>query len=256
MVLKITDICNMGCSHCLSDCTMRSLNPCMTEKVLNDSIDFINQMSPLTLIVSGGEPTLHPDFIEYIHTIRRRLKNTFAVIITSNGEWVLKHKKEALSVIYRLDDNGPVVTWQITTDKRFYPRQIDRTDPIWKEKGMFLCEEPIQKVYPIGRALDNNLGENYSCSQCYNPRAISNQPGHNTFFDVVHSLEIAQKFCHPCINTDGSITLGESSLCKRVGTIYDTDKDLFKKTQNFTCKKCQWINERLPEKYKKLIHFE
>jgi molybdenum cofactor biosynthesis enzyme MoaA len=22
MVLKITDICNMGCTHCLSDCTM------------------------------------------------------------------------------------------------------------------------------------------------------------------------------------------------------------------------------------------
>ena len=74
MVLKITDICDMGCSHCLSDCTMSSLEPCMTEKVLNDSIDFINQMSPLTLIVSGGEPTLHPDFTKYIHILSLHIK--------------------------------------------------------------------------------------------------------------------------------------------------------------------------------------
>ena len=256
MVLKITDICDMGCSHCLSDCTMSSLTPCMSKEILLDSIDFINEMEPITLIVSGGEPTMHPNFIEYINIIREKLIHTFAIVIASNGEWVLKNKDLARSVIYKLDNSGAVVTWQITTDKRYYPRQIDRKDPIWNEPGMFLCEDPIIKVYPIGRAVKNNLGDDFKCSQCYNFRSISNQQNYNTFKDIIKALEGVNKFCSPCINTDGSISLGESSLCKRVGTIYTRKEDLFKNTQTFTCKTCQWINDKMPKEYKKLIHFE
>jgi len=256
MVLKITDICNMGCTHCLSDCTMTShIKDLMDEDTLWHSIDFINKIKPFLLIVSGGEPCLHPDITKYIEILRNNIKYTFAITIVTNGEWVLQNKDTVKDILSKNKSN-PYISWQITTDKRYYPRQIDRTDDIWNVDGVILCEEPIQKVYPLGRALKNNLGEDYKCSQCYNFRSIVNQNSSYDFIDAIKELESIQKFCHPCINTDGSLTLGESSLCKTVGTIYDSIYDLTEKTRKFSCKQCQWINEQLPDIYKQYIVFE
>ena len=107
-----------------------------------------------------------------------------------------------------------------------------------------------------------NMGCTHCLSDCTMTSHIKDLMDEDTlwhsidFIDAIKELESIQKFCHPCINTDGSLTLGESSLCKTVGTIYDSIDDLTEKTRKFSCKQCQWINEQLPDIYKQYIVFE
>lgn len=61
MYIQITDHCNMACAHCCYSCGPRKKN-FITTKMFEAALEFDNGY----LAIGGGEPTLHPQFWEFV----------------------------------------------------------------------------------------------------------------------------------------------------------------------------------------------
>ena len=61
------------------------------------------------------------------------------------------------------------------------------------------------------------------------------------------------KFCTPQIGYDGSIKVGESTLCPPVSHIDKSIDEIEKDIINFKCSGCKEINDKLPDIYRQAI---
>lgn len=82
MYLLITERCNLHCSHCIRN--VRESGNC---DIPYDNLNrLLNQVNLLfkqhTYVITGGEPTLHPDFCAIVNRIT---KSEGSVAITTNG---------------------------------------------------------------------------------------------------------------------------------------------------------------------------
>ena len=106
-------------------------------------------------------------------------------------------------------------------------------------------------MYPQGRAKDKDYDfSKTKGTKCFNIRSISRQKG---FQFAILSLRMMLKFCTPQIGYDGSIKLGESTLCPPASHIDKSIDDINNDIKNFRCKGCKEILERLPENYRNAI---
>jgi len=266
MLLKITESCTMGCTHCINDA-----KPCdrhMTEETLVDAVKFMIENGPVRhIVLSGGEPTEHPEFAAMVAKLMWKLKynpriqnqNSFcAVTITTNGFWCIDHP-DTMDKLTRLSSDKVVLLWQVSTDKRFYPKELNLTKKVWRKPNVTLCTDCVEALYPQGRA--RNMQYQAKASKCFNLRAITKQlydRSHNvTLAAIINYMEAcARKFCTPAIHYDGSIGLGESDLCPAAASIYDRPEGIVKKILDFDCHQCDFINEKLPKEYIALIRKE
>lgn len=264
MLLKITEKCSMGCSHCMNDAKPTGKH--MSFDTLTDSIDFILKRTYCSnIIVTGGEPTEHPEFEKFIKEIISRCKDfcnsnlhknrIIAITITTNGFWIIDNQEKAKEIV-NMSNNNVIVVWQISTDRRYYPKRLDVTKRIFREKGFYLCDDCVVSILPLGRARSNNISyNNRKSSSCYNIRAITHQINPKYFSEIVSQLEVARKFCTPSIKINGNLCLSESDLCKDFGSIYDSDEDLIKNIMDFRCEKCG-LNNHLPKMYRDIIKID
>lgn len=249
MLLKITTKCNMNCSHCFNSCSANGIN--MSWPDITSSIDFINRVRAKCLILTGGEPTEHPDFIDVTKYICKNTKAVIKIIIASNGIYFEKNPlvvKELLAYDSRIGI-------QITNVPEYYPISIDENNEIYKLDRVLLCRE-IESMYPQGNALKNNYKWSAKCSKCFNFISIMNQLTKKSIEKTIYTLESNFKFCTPQIDADGTLKPGESSLCKGFGTIYDDEVILVHNVLNFRCKQCDFINKNLPKSYQQLINIK
>lgn len=91
MVIDLTNRCEEGCSHCFVDCKATGTD--MSEKTLVQLVAFLNKAKPLAISISGGEFTLHPEFVKYIRYIIDKTKD-FKIILMSNGSFFFDDKKK------------------------------------------------------------------------------------------------------------------------------------------------------------------
>lgn len=255
MMLKITERCTMGCIHCLNDAKADGKD--MDKKTFIDSLNFLKDNNiGRNLILSGGEPTEHRNFdliMEALIDWCDKNQGYISILtITTNGESICKDYKPFVFYRDTLSKFGTTLIYQISADTRYYPRRIETHKRIFREPGFVLCDNCVDYIYPIGRALDNGIPYFRLSSQCFNVRALSKQG-----FDTLESIEMVLlsrgKTCTPHIGIDGSIKLGESDLCTKCASIYDDPKQIIEKIQKFKCTKCDHINNNLPEKYKKFL---
>lgn len=234
MLLKITESCHMGCSHCMSSCV-----PCdrhMTEKTFRDVLEFVKTHEPGCLltdnIISGGEPSEHPEFLKFVEIYFDIIGNDSRLYITTNGQWILENPEKA----HELLDKYPNLKYQVTYEKEYYPKKLDITKRILRHKRIEFADT-IQ-IYPMGRARLNNLkiSEGHISTKCFNLILLANQ--RNSFQEIINALRSAQKTCIPAINYDGTFSFGESDLCPRCCSIYDSDEVIYDKLKNFTCNDC------------------
>lgn len=80
--LLLTRKCNLSCSHCI-----RSSNPYFTEVIDKDlAFHIIDELSAVrkdaSMLVSGGEPTLHPAFYDIVTKSSEKFKN---IVVNTNG---------------------------------------------------------------------------------------------------------------------------------------------------------------------------
>lgn len=260
MLLKITEKCSAGCIHCMNDAKPTGKH--MSKEVLHDSLAFIcNNRLCKSIIVTGGEPTEHPEFMEMMDIIIdnvQKMEGPRAITITSNGFWVLDHQDEAISLIER-STNSCWINWQISTDSRYYVQKLDTTKRIWREKGFTLCEDCVQKLDLMGRAKNNNLAPDThkQCSSCCNLRLVARQlwdKDHGIGLrDVLYYMEGIGRMCTPAIRINGNISMGESDLCPPVSSVYNNVDQVFNDFLNCACKKCG-NNDNLPPEIKRMIN--
>lgn len=89
--LQLTDRCNLACRHCyLGKSKTRDLEVELAESVFNQ----FEELHGLRMIISGGEPLLHPDFKK----INEMLKNrSFRSILLTNGTLLEKDNIDKLN---------------------------------------------------------------------------------------------------------------------------------------------------------------
>lgn len=63
MYIQITDRCNMMCDHCCFSCTEKGSD--MSMEIFKECIDFASETWQ-NVSIGGGEPTLHPNFLEML----------------------------------------------------------------------------------------------------------------------------------------------------------------------------------------------
>lgn len=283
MLLKITEKCSLGCTHCLNRATENGKH--MTFETLKQSLDFLESNDLMNyLIVTGGEPTEHPEFEKFIKYIVMRAKNYMKnlskshnygfcfITITTNGFWCLENPEIAKELI-SLSNINVNVSFQVSTDSRFYPKPLlNTTKRLWREPGFILCDNCVESINPIGRARDNNIPYNRISSSCFNIRAITRQfydlnkdlnknlnkdkNKEIKFNEVVKKLQSASKFCTPGINISGNIILGESDLCPSIGSVNLSNDKIINNILNFKCHGCDILNDKLHDFYKRLINHQ
>ena len=250
MLLRITDKCSMQCTHCLGDYTPTGEH--MSKQTFIDAIDFIIKTNPIIHIaVSGGEPTEHPQFIEFMEMIKNKLENTTPsipklVTITTNGFWCIEHPVEAQRISNTPPSSNVSIVWQVSTDKRYYPKPLDINHPLWSNPSFTLCNDCVLQIYPQGRALTNHIPYQSKAPKCFNLRSIMKNavsPSPSISKLQMATLALLQKgySCTPSIGIHGEICLGESRLCPPAASIYDSIQEVDNKIIQFRCHKCEFL---------------
>lgn len=223
MIIRTTNKCIMNCNHCMIDANENGLH--MDLNTFKKALKFNIIYDRFILIISGGEPTLHPEFIDILKLLYN-YKTIGKVLILSNGLFLYDKKYTDEILSYEIDI-------QITNDKKYYPKKI----PEIKHR-LLTYEYNIKKVSPFGRALKNKLyHNNFKGPHCFNLRSCAYNS--NNFKDAILKLRSNFNFCTPTINIDGSISIGESTQCYTIGSIDHNEKDLFENILNATCDKCK-----------------
>lgn len=255
MLIKLTEKCSMGCNHCISDCKVSGKD--MDVETFKDTLKFLdrNLSSFPVLLLSGGEPLESEYFDQIMEELIAFQKKTFGrkikvpVTIVTNGTQLEKNPEKYIKLISDMKRVGIDLRFQVTTDKRYYPYRINVNKSIFKHKNVCLCIDPVDYIYPLGRALTNNIpAHNYSVPQCFNLK--SNVKKGKSLKEVVKAMEFAGKFCCPQISPNGEIKLGESSLCPSIGTIYDSMSTIESGIRNLQCSKCDHIIDNMSPQLK------
>lgn len=224
MIIAITEHCTMDCTHCCMNASTDGKH--MSKEIFLKALDFYQQFNFPFINISGGEPTDHPLFEEFMDEI---LKRKLILTILSNGLWTLDERRDKYLAKYR---------FQIINDQRYYPIKV----PEIKHPNIVVFGKVENSINRCTRSIKNN---NFTETKpkCFNIRSISKNNRIRTFKDLIYTYTFELlKFCVPIIKIDGSMILGECDLCKVFGHIDDCDKVLLDKVKDFKCNNCGCFN--------------
>ncbi|MEG1142582.1 MAG: radical SAM protein, partial [Clostridia bacterium] len=202
MILHITQKCFMNCNHCMMESSPNGEH--MSLHTFAAALEFIKKIKPQLLVISGGEPTEHPYFFDILDECTK-LMGLNRVVVTSNGMF-LDNKKFTKRLINKK------VQVQITNDRRFYPKNINKV-----ANKRFTYTDRLESVTNYGRAKMNGIADktNYA-PKCYNILSVARQC--DSLQETMQIIEgQIHKFCGLGIETDGQIRVGESIQCKKLG---------------------------------------
>lgn len=237
----------MGCSHCMNNTTPHGEH--MDFGTFMNVIDFQKKYGGPICFITGGEPFEHPEFWRFIWYAMSELPMTLITIAT-NGVAMADPKNTKL--ILQACEEKHLISFQVSTDSRYYPTRIDTSLPVYHLKNVTLITK-IPKIYPQGRAKTNNLDWQAIGSKCFNVRAITKQLPNPSLSDIVIALFAHNRICTPHIDIYGGIKLGESDLCPTCSSIYKRDEEIVQDILSFKCSKCKHVNANLRKEMRTLI---
>jgi radical SAM protein with 4Fe4S-binding SPASM domain len=186
LFLEITRACNLSCKHCGSDCSSNNTFESLTTESWISIIDYISQHfnPPPSIVLTGGEPIIHPDFETIIKKIDS-LKLCWGMV--SNGYALnsklidLLKKYHMHSITISLDGTSEGHNWlrcksdaytrTIDSIKQLVnmhfplmdvvtcvnPRNISQLDEIAQTLiGLGIRSWRLFRIFPAGRAKDNS----------------------------------------------------------------------------------------------------
>lgn len=262
MLVELTYACNMGCTHCLSDCKPDGEH--MSIDTFKDILKFMVDHTIPTWMFSGGEMFEHPeiltmlDMIESAHKdICNKIHMKLPVSFITNGRELVRNKTIYNAVADMQKRLGKsYVLIQVTDDPRFYPDPLSNKEKYWLKKLNAIINtvpnNPNDKtscLYPQGRALTNFPDANWNTvgPKCANCVLLAKQKSSASFTDLVNYLFSINKLCTPVIAPNGDIKIGESALCPAVASIYQTDAKIMNGIRHCNCHKCTIPWEKLKE---------
>lgn len=243
MLFQITNTCYEECPHCM-DCSKPN-EPHASLELLPYVANFYHFIGAPILVISGGEPTTHPDFEEIC--LRFSL-NGIPFSICSNGTWVFdQEKRKVFEHVVRLPFFAGA---QIYSDKRFYrsyekvkehKEYFESLDHVVFEDtnmGMGMMDLGRARSYEPAQQIIEQQNYAMNCANC---TLIARQSKTIESFRRNLRAALNRAFCKPLIDVNGDVHMGESWLCPSVGNVKDDYMmEIFKNMQQFTpCKRCR-----------------
>lgn len=238
MIINITQHCTLRCPHCMQNAGPER-KEFMSKEMFYEALKFAKNICSNVVMISGGEPTSHPDFFEFLEAL---VKSDFiSMSIISNGTFLRDHaftEKFAGMVTSR---EGLLV--QISSFKGLYANYDEVHKPNLKALRLFgkkaiVCDKQEEMLMkPLGRACSGKWYEEAKrvngFPSCANSALILAQT------KVIHGIGIGAlleqfgRFCLPIVSWDGSIRLGESEQCKVIANISEPISHINQKLFSF-----------------------
>ena len=236
MLIKVTNHCAMGCSHCLENSTVRGTH--MGRALFQKAIEFCARIEGLAwaqgytaILLSGGECTDNPELPDLIQDV---FDFGLLPIVLSHGLWlndpVLRSKL--------LREDWPELRFQITNDPRFYPKAPPRVDDprigyvdsltVMTQQGRF--KDKTHPEVPLRRGPSS-----------FNIRSLTRSYG-DVRLALAHMRALAltgrSGHCSPSISADGTLVAGESNECFPIGNVDSTPEEITKALIRMKCDRC------------------
>ena len=153
MYLQLTTRCNMTCAHCCFSASHQGED--MSEETFRKALDFAASREEY-LVLGGGEPTVHPQFLDYLGLaiVRNPMVGELPVLVVTNG----KRKSIALKLA-ELARNG-LVQAELSVDDYHDPisevvvQAFSSRSARDEDK---LSIRSVQRIVPVGRAIEENV---------------------------------------------------------------------------------------------------
>ena len=258
MLIQITNKCNEGCAHC-----MQCSNPHgehMDLKTFKNTLRFAQFLGVSSYIITGGEPTEHPQFYEFCEYLNNVIKNSKSVgcfTVTSNGNWFPERTAE----IKNLANLKYYVGMQVYTNIKWYksaPFILEHQSEINSIPKVIVCTDEIRSMQDLGRAKTNPQAQSEVANNRYHMSCLN---GHLLFMQCSTTTKIAGMdmapgvMCKPCVDHKGDVHLSESHLCPSFGNVNnDYMIEIFNNLRNSRpCCKCALGKKFLVSQNQKIV---
>lgn len=240
MLLQITNKCAMGCSHCLMNSTIDGSH--MDFQMIGQSIQFIKELNPAMLLITGGEPTSHPNFLEiYDECVKIMGGDDDRLMVLSNG--MFAEDENLTKEILKRKMNV-----QVTNDDRYYPKRIKKIT----SSNIYYFDR-IDSIIHVGRAKTNGIPGTKQAPSCFNLLSVIKSGYATNLREANEIMEGKGKVCSLAIEYNGDIRIGETVECHRVGNISkDTIHSTFNNAKKLNSKSCNncGLMDKLSDVYK------
>ena len=150
LVFEIGRGCNMKCAHCLRG---EAQNVQMKYDCIDKVLENVESLNSLTL--SGGEPMMYPETIEYIiNKIIERKISVMSFFIATNGSIISEKVAMALVRLFAWCDEKELCELKISADK--YHNNDYEVIEFWKMFSFTNVDTSLEDKYLLaeGRAFD------------------------------------------------------------------------------------------------------
>lgn len=264
MLIRVTNRCNENCTHCMVDST--PLSPHMEWGTFLKAVSFANKFKVKAILLSGGDPFLHPEIFKMIRYINDNLKFPHMIAIASNGWWIEDEKMK--SRIQKVLDNDQVHSIQISTHRKYYPNYewtVKHKDDYlnmgchfesdWQGEGSNGDQVSSNLIY-AGRARNIMTEDDIKgVPECLNyvSYALSAPTlGIDSTKQLIDYAMSRYHICTPVIDVDGKIKLSENCHCPAIWDLMDglpDSREFLKLCQSFipcnACKSLKNLSDQL-----------
>ena len=220
MLVKITNCCRMGCSHCMDDAKPDGKH--MSKETFSKALDLCKLDG--VAMITGGEPTEHPDLLEFIRMAKAR---GLLPVLMSNGMFV-----ELPVLTTKLLEEDILI--QVTNDAQYYPKQVKKIE---HERVTYI--DKLSCLTPLGRAKGMEPSGRIG-PPCFNLRNLLTAT--RDFEESIKALRSFNKFCTPSVDAEGNVRAGESTECFVLGTVWDSFDRLTQGALEHSCQRCGLTN--------------
>ena len=251
MIINITQHCTLRCAHCMQ-CAGPERTEYMSRETFSQALQFSQDIKSRVISMSGGEPTSHPLFFEFLE---EALKLEDCIItVLSNGTFL--SDVQFVERFSRMVKDKNDFFLHISSFQGLYANYDYVHKPQLKalkmfgDKIMLSDSSSDMKIIPLGRASTGKYYEEASKVKCFpsctNPCLIICQTEHIEEIGIGRVLELHFKFCLPMVSWDGSIRLGEGEQCPPVANISKPLPEIYRKMKSFRpCGECDSYKWRL-----------
>lgn len=232
MLVRITTQCQMGCSHCFCE----SVSPegtHMTEETLHRALKLGQNMGTPVLLLSGGEPTEHPQIELFIE---ESLRMAPVVFLLSNGMFLGRPE------LVRFIPSKERLYTQITNIQPYYPKPIPEI-PEELEDRATRVREFRGPINACRRTKENGIEATRRLPTCANLRSVMRTMGMSAGRHFILCKSNGEHGnCTPSVDPDGTVRMGEMDWCEPIGTVTSTVRELEQAIIAAQCDRCGLVS--------------
>lgn len=207
----ITDFCNLSCAFCCQATVENEIKRTMSIEYISLISRSINDYEFLAIKISGGEPTIHPEFETIVRNLRESFKAQFYCLAT-NGKYLLRYRDlldsfDCIEVSHYPGKNDQIVEAIRAANLELPVDFIERVEgtsmhnvfeePNQEKQNIFLrCRYPAWKKIVQGRIYpcSNIFGQ--AIRQNFDPNLVS-VPVSRDWRNAIKAIDIEQ-YCRRC----------------------------------------------------------